>query len=308
MGISKTNCVWIAKGVKGTSGCIMTQWRANANMPSFNLCGGNCFDTGMVCTFYDANCANYDASTLCRGFEIFQGAAMYRYCVCGTDCLNGRFCRCLRWLHCDGGVIGSTFTGINCIDLPAPGVGYYSWQYYFYFVQQGVNCWEIDVDGCYRLQNCVTCVSGDDLSIGTVTRATCITNVPSAASTGIDRGTIWVEGNNLNFIPEQDTEIWEHSISGDYQGSGATPGAIWIDTNHYLNWANSGGCYYRAPWRICQFCSWFNGSSGPNPSPGAGYAGAIWADGEFGYSHLAYIGCDGNKYITGAGNCPHIAP
>jgi hypothetical protein len=27
-------------------------------------------------------------------------------------------------------------------------------------------------------------------------------------------------------------------------------------------------------------------------------------DGEFGYTHLAYIGCDGHKYITGMGRDP----
>ena len=48
----------------------------------------------------------------------------------------------------------------------------------------------------------------------------------------------------------------------------------------------------------------FSNSSGPNPNPGAGYAGALWMDGEFGWTHLAYIGCDGAKYITGAGRDP----
>lgn len=304
----KCNCVWIGKGVKGTSGCIMTQWRANANMPSFNLCGGDCFTYGIMCRAPYGEAASYNASTLCRGFEIFQGAAMMRYCIGESDCLNGIFCRCIEWIHCDGSTMFAPFAGQHCINMcTAPG--WWQWQYYFYFVQMGTNCWEIDVDGCYCLRNCVTCVRGDDLSIATNTCAVCVTNVPTAPTTG-SSGDIWVEGNNLNFVPEQQTETWEHSMAGDCQSAAGagTAGSIWVDTSHYLNWVGGDSNVYRAKWRICQFCSWFGGGPGANPAPGAGYAGAIWMDGEFGYSHLAYIGCDGNKYITGAGNCPHIAP
>jgi len=130
--------------------------------------------------------------------------------------------------------------------------------------------------------------------------------VPSTAKCSSTlRGSIWVEGDNLHFI---NANCWEHSMTGDYQGTGATPGAIWIDDSHYLNWANAGGCYYRAKWRICQFCSSFSNSAGPNPSPGSAYKGALWADTEFGWTHLAYIGCDGNKYITGSGAYPYTAP
>jgi len=303
----KCNCVWIGKGVKGTNGCIHTQWRVNANWPAHNLCGGDCFEYGMMCIPpYGYTCSNFDASTLCRGFEIFQGASMQRYCIGASSCLNGIYCRCLQWIHCDGSIMW-TSSGKHCINMCTDAESW-QWQYYFYFLQMGVNCWEIDVDGEYCLRNCITCYSGDDLSITTQYVAKGICNVPSAPSTGPTRGVIWVEGNNLHFRPTQSTEAWEHAMVGDCQGAGASPGAIWIDTNHYLHWANSSGDDYRAKWRDCQFCSWFGNSSGPNPSPGAGHAGAIWADGEFGYSHLAYIGCDGKKYITGAGNCAYIAP
>ncbi len=305
MGIQKCNCVWIGEGVKGTSGCIHTQWKTNANFPAHNLCGGDCFEYGMMCQAPYGQAASYNAALNCRGFEIFQGAAMYRYCVSDNNCLNGIFCRCLQWIHCDSSVMW-TSSGQNCINVCA-GAGECYWQYWFYFLQMGTNCWEIDADGAYCLRNCVTNVSGDDLSIATNCCCVTVENAPTAPTTGTTRGVIWVEGNDLHFRPAQQTEAWEHAMQGDCQGTGGTPGAIWIDTTHYLHWVNSSGDDYKAKWRICQFCSWFGNSSGANPAPGAGYAGAIWADGEFGYSHLAYIGCDGNKYITGAGECPYVA-
>jgi len=306
MTIAKFNCAWVGEGVKGTSGCIMTQWKTNANMPSPNLCGGDCYEYGMMCQRPYGEAASYNTALNCRGFETFQGAGHIRYCVCGTSCLNGTYCRCLQWIHCDGSVMW-TSNSQECINLPAPGVGDWTYHYHFYFLQMGTNCWEIDADGDYCLRSCVTNVSGDDLSIATNCCCVTIENAPAAPSTGAIKGVIWVEGDDLHFRPEQSTEAWEHAMQGTCEGTGATAGAIWIDTNHYLHWANAGGCHFIADWRICQFCSWFGGSSGANPAPGSSYAGSIWADGEFGYSHLAYIGCDGNKYITGAGECPYVA-
>ncbi len=304
------NIICAGQGFKGTNGTLVTQWRTNANWPVAQYCGGDCFDHGMLC-FWHGSGTSFNAATLCRGFEIIQGSAMYRYCACGAEGLNGSFCRCLQWIHCDGSTpIGSTITGKSCINISPPGIGFYTWQYYQYFLQNGTNCWEIDFSGNYCLRSCVTCVTGctDNLGVATQCRVITFTNVPSAPSTGATRGVIWVEGNNLNFRPSQTTEAWEHSMTGIYQGAGGTAGAIWIDNTHFLNWVNSGGDIYKACWRDCQFASVFGNSSGANPAPGAGSAGAIWADGEFGYSHLAYIGCDGNKYITGAGNCNSIAP
>ncbi len=300
------HCVWVAQGYCGTNGCIHTQWRSNANMPAHAFCSGDCFNTGMVCTF-NGTLMSYDASSLCRGFEIFQGSSMYRYAVCDSGCLNGRFCRCLQWVHCTGSIIW-TSTGTNCINISDPGVGFWTWQYYQQFLQTGTNCWEIDVDGNHYLRSCVTCVAGssDNLAMATCCEIADVSNVPTAPSTGGTRGVIWVEGNDLHFRPEQTTEAWEHAMVGNCQGSGGTAGAIWIDNTHYLNWVNSGGDIYKACWRQCQFASVFSNSAGANPAPGAGSAGSIWADGEFGYSHLAYIGCDGNKYLTGAGNFPYV--
>jgi hypothetical protein len=198
----------------------------------------------------------------------------------------------------------------HLVNMPAPGAGFWSYYYWFYFLQMGTNCWEIDTDGNYCLRQCITCISGDDVSVPTNTCTVCVTNVPSAPTTGSYRGAIWVEGENLHFRPEQTTEAWEHSMTGCGTGGAyGDGGAIWIGNDNFLYWTNCDGtALYKACWKICQFDSWFNNSSGPNPSPGASYAGAIWADGEFGYSHLAYIGCDGHKYITGAGNCPYVCP
>jgi len=304
MGIAKFNCVWVGEGVCGTSGCIMMQYKRNANMPSYNLCCCDCFEYGMMCTRPINEAGTYNFALSCRGFEAFQGAGHVRYCVSDTSCLCGCLCQCIQWIHCDGSVMW-TSASKHLVNMAAPGVGYWSYQYWFYFLQIGTNGWEIDVDGNYCLRQCITCISGDDVSIPTNACTITVEYAPTAPSTGSYRGAIWVEGNDLHFRPEQTAETWEHAMQGNCQGTGGTAGAIWIDNNHYLNWVNSSGDIYKAKWRICQFCSWFSNSSGPNPSPGASYAGAIWADGEFGYSHLAYIGCDGNKYITGAGEYPY---
>lgn len=301
-----TACLWGAQGVKATNGCIMTMWKTNFNMPAPNLfTGGDCWDSGKVCAFYGTS-MSYDFSSMNRGYEAWQGVSMQRYCVANGESLNGVICGCLKFTYPDNSLLyGSSYS--QAINITAPESGYY-WQYVQYFLNVGVASWEISGDGNYCLCLSTTCVSGDDLSIPNVTCQMPASNVPGTVSTGSIKGVIWVEGNNLNFRPAQSTDLFEHSMAGDCQGNGGTPGAIWIDTTHYLNWVNASGDIYKAKWRICQFCSWFGNSAGPNPAPGASYAGAIWADGEFGYSHLAYIGCDGNKYLTGAGNCPYIAP
>ena len=175
---------------------------------------------------------------------------------------------------------------------------FYEWHY-----MTGVDSDEVCCDAPYCAVTRATYICGDDLSVPNCIVEVNWNGVPSTnRCSSTIRGSIWVEGNDLHFI---NANGWEHWMIGDYQGTGATPGAIWIDNSHYLHWANSGGCHYRAKWRICQFCSTFSNGPGPNPSPGSAYKGALWADTEFGWTHLAYIGCDGNKYITGAGRDPN---
>ena len=318
MGIEKCNCVWVGKAYKGTSGCCHTMYRTNANMPKYNPKGtdileagsgpGDLFATGFICAWY-CQPGSYDLSDTCRGFELFMGSAMTRYCVSDTDSLNGIHIRCLHWINCTGATMWAD-SSFQCIDIPEPGVGNWSWQYSQYMLQIGANGWEICNNGNHYLRSCVGCYSGDDLSIATNCVVTPVSNVPSLPTTGSTRGTIWVEGNDLHFIPEQTTETWEHAMVGCGTGGAyGDGGSIWIGNDNYLYWTNCDGtALLKACWAICQFASWGSGSSGANPSPGAGSAGAIWVDGEFGYSHLAYIGCDGNKYITGAGNYPYTLP
>jgi hypothetical protein len=131
-------------------------------------------------------------------------------------------------------------------------------------------------------------------------------NVPSVSQIA-DPSAIWVQDNCLAF---NNVLGWIHLMTGDDLGGPCSInfGAIWIDDSHYLHWIGCDSHDYRAKWRICQFCSSFSNGPGPNPSPGASYQGALWMDAEFGNTHLAYIGCDGNKYLTGAGNYPYQAP
>ena len=97
--------------------------------------------------------------------------------------------------------------------------------------------------------------------------------------------------------------------NGDIIGfTGGTAGSIWVDNSNYLHWLNSSGVDYRAKWRINQFESSFENGAGFNPNPGSSYAGALWVDNEFGWTHLAYIGADGSKYLVGSGDYPYTYP
>jgi len=309
MAIYKNICSWILKGVKSCNGCTVAFWGINFNMPFPDLWAGGLnwsWDNGYMCTRYcNLGGSTVSLASLCPGYEIATSDVLYRYCVTDGSCLNGIAKMWLRWLRSGTYFINSYSLG--CIDIQAPGSGW-TWQMYESMYMTGIDYDEVYTTAMYGTEVLAECYSGDDLSIGECSIGVCFTNVPSTAQCSSTlRGYIWVEGNNLHFI---NARCWEHSMTGDNQGSAGAgkQGSIWIDTNHYLHWVGADCNDYRAKWRICQFCSDWSSSSGPNPSPGASYKGAIWVDTEFGNTHLAYIGCDGNKYITGSGKYPYTAP
>lgn len=297
-------CSWIPKGIKATNNCQVCFFCMNFNMPISSLwSGSSTFASGFMSNRYgDLGGGTQDLGWLYPGYEIATADAMYRYCVTDGSCLNGIARQRLKWLR--AGTCYVDFCQNICVNIQAPGSGWTT-QYWETMYMTGMDTDEVCTTATYGTAVHADCVSGDNVSIGGCSLGVCFCNVrPTTKCDTALMGSIWVEGNNLNFINAQ---CWEHTMAGDCQGSGGTAGAIWIDTNHYLNWVNSGGVIYRAKWRICQFCSDWTNSSGPNPSPGAGYKGAIWMDEEFGLTHLAYIGCDGHKYLTGAGIYPYTA-
>jgi len=296
--MSARSCLWIPQGVCSTSGNIMCMYRSNFNMPVPDLFDGssNCTNGWMAARYVDMCDTSHALSgTWYAGYEFALGDSMYIHNA-SSSCINGVGCVTEQW-KVDGNDINFASYEL-CIDLDE---GFYGWTESM--VNTGIAGWEIDQDSTVTFTNQITNVSGDDVSIAAHTGTIILACVPDTTqcSTILD-GSIWVEGNTLGLI---NANGFKHYIVGNCCGSGASAGAVWIDNSHYLNWANSGGCWYRAPWRICQFCSTFSNGAGPNPSPGASYAGAIWADTEFGWTHLAYIGCDGNKYLAGAGDYPY---
>lgn len=279
-------------------------WKTNFNMPVSCLWTGSYSMTDGWISSYEGIMESTSRALatlgICPGFEVAESIVTYWWCVTDGSSLNGNVC--LRQCWTRGSTIiasGATYANIN-ISTPEPG--WWQWQFWQMAYMTGADSDEVCCDGYYCADTRAQYVSGDDASIPNCNLNLYWGDVPSTSRcSSTYMGTIWVDGNDLHFI---NRNCWEHKMIGDCIGSGGTPGAIYIDTNHYLNWVGCAGNIYRACWRLCQFQSTFTNSSGPNPNPGAGYAGALWMDGEFGWTHLAYIGCDGAKYITGAGRDP----
>lgn len=306
MGISKSMCSWIVKGVCATNGNIMTFWKTNFNMPVPNLfSGSSTYEAGFMAARYCSIGFTSEALTgFYPGYEIALADALLRWCVSDTSCLNGIGCACLIWYRGATCLVGNKFQ--ICVNIPAPGSGYYTTSWYETMTNIGVAGWEVCTDATYCTYAVFSNVSGDDVSIGACSTDLYWGSVPSTSQTAC-QGKIWVEGNDLHYF---NANQWEHVMVGDNQGSAGAgkQGSLWIDNSHYLHWVGADCNNYRAKWRICQFCSTFSNGAPANPSPGAGYKGSIWADSQFGWTHLSYIGCDGNKYLTGGGNYPYSAP
>jgi len=294
--MAKSSCLWILQGVCSTSGNIMRMYHTNFNMPVpllFNG-SGDCTSGFMAARYVDmCDTSHALAGTWYPGYEFALGDSMYLH----DGPLNGLGCVYQLW-KVDGSPINS-FNFQLCIDQGAD-----SWAMYESMVNTGIAGWEIDSNSTVTFQNQITSISGDDISIAAKTGTVILSNVPNTAQcSSTITGSIWVEGNELAYI---NSARFKHKILGYYQITPAgTPGSIWIDNTHYLNWIGADTNVYKAPWRICQFCSSFTNGAPDNPSPGAGYAGNIWVDNQFGCTHLSYIGCDGNKYLAGAGLYPY---
>jgi len=166
----------------------------------------------------------------------------------------------------------------------------------------GVAPWEVSTSGTFYFDMWTT---GWDAT-GTSTTSYSFSNVPtSTQSPGSSySGSIWVEGTTLCFI---NANGWKEIIPGVVQSfPGATPGAMWIDTNNNLSWVGNDGNVYIPGNKIQQFYSYFsNGAPGSVYAPG--HEGSIWVDNQFGWTHISYIGNNGYKWLTGGGKDPYTA-
>ena len=306
MGISKSLSSWIIQGVEATNGCIMTFWNTNFNMPVPYLFDGSydCSSGFMSARYGDMASTTQSLAAMRPGYEVALSDAVYRWCVCGGDCLNGITSLRIRWIR--GATCMSCYYTNVCININSTP-GYYTWTMWETMANQGIAGWEICSNEMYGTEVEAACVSGDDTSIGGTSTGVTFCCVPSTGlCSSTLRGSIWVDGCDLHYI---NANCWEHWMVGNCTGSGGEPGAIYIDDIlHYLHWVGCDGSVFSAKWRICQFCSSFSNGAPANPAPGVFYAGNIWMDAQFGLTHLAYIGSDGNKYLTGAGNYPYVAP
>ena len=283
----------------------MTFWKTNFNMPVPQLFNGSstCDGGFMAVRYGNIGSTSQGLQGFYPGYEVALADALWRWETYGGECLNGRACTTLNWYRGATCIYG--YAGQVCIDIP---------EYYIQWTEgvtnTGVAGWEIYCNGSYSTKAQATNISGDNVSIGTYTLGLDFGCVPSTSQCSSEIvGNIWVEGNNLNYI---NANRWEHTIVGCPVGVAFTNGNIWIqDSGLWVNtihWTGGNGCVYRAPWKICQFASTFSNGAPSNPSPGSSYKGSIWVDDQFGSTHLAYIGCDGKKYLAGAGNYPYTTP
>ena len=292
----------VAKGICGNGGAseTMSLWKTNFNMPSPNLT----FPFTMLDECYD-----YDLTGFQPGFEVAIGKANYYWNCDATGCARV----CMTWCRFDG----ACMYGLSRNICFCACCGYT----YGFMVNTGIAPWEVCADGNYELSACAICLpgSGFDTAADCIFLNVCMRNVPSQTYIADVRGSIWVEGNNLAYINAGGcsnptfTCGWKASITGACvgdSGSVSNAGAIWVNTDacSKITWVGNDGNIYVPNFAVQQYASFF--VNGPTCSVNAGTcrAGEVWVDNEFGQTHLSYIGCDGYKWLTGAGNCPYIAP
>jgi hypothetical protein len=310
MGISKSQCSWMVEGVKSTSGNTMTFYKTNFNMPVPCLFNGSSDENnGFMCVRYcDIGWTSQGLVGFCPGYEVALQDSLFRWCVSDGSCLNGNSCICQKWCR-SGCIMGTNARTVNINISSSPG--YYTITWWELMQNTGVAGWEMCCTGTYCAHSCATWISGNDVSIPVCNICSDFSPPSTSQCSSTLTGSIWVGTDcKLHYI---NANRWEHTITGTDNGIviSTSPGAIWISTGinaHYLHWLGSDCHDYSAPWRICQFCSTFTNGAPANPAPGASYAGSIWVDNQFGWTHLSYIGCDGNKYLTGGANYPYQAP
>lgn len=272
--------------------------KTNFNMPVKDFFNGSSSWVRYEGTFDTINPATaFDLTGFSPGFEIFLTSAVFDWNnSTGSDkSINVNLYH--KFYDTDGStVLFSMLDGTNFSTIIPNG----SWTEYLSLFNQGLASWEVDSNATYYVKASAT-GSG---SIPTTTQNISFTNVPSTAELSNNyAGYIWVEGETLSFINAQK---WKHSISGSLVSSPGTSysGYVYIDGTD-LMWVSSTGKLYKSHWKVKQFASAFTNGATSEENAGISNAGYLWVDSEFGLTHLAYIGDDGYKYLTGAGNDPY---
>lgn len=271
------------KSISGATSGLMIFWRTNFNMPVPALEGS--WSLGSAAT-------SFDLTGFVPGLEICVGglfATIY-------GAVNGNVTFTFGWYNPAGECInagGVPYTYTVYVNIAAGDV----WSNWFvYAANIGCASWEVASSGTYTLRSTM---SGAATAPDASTNIT-FSNVPSVATTGTP-GMIYVDGNYLAMINANN--FLHKALGTDISNPGATPGHIWIDTSNNLSFISSDGHKRTMPWKIKQFASAFgNGATGEVSGKSPGY---IYMDSEFGWTHIAYIGYDGYKYLVGAGDYPY---
>jgi hypothetical protein len=280
---------YVSEGLRNAgNGQKMVWYRTNFNMPVPQL------DSGNPPTPYN-NSTYYDLSSFSPGFEICVGMTIWTWTNSNTVTTWNLSTNLYQfWAKPNGQPYFYNYNGYHIgVSIPP---GYYTFRWGA--ANTGCASWEVGSSGLYQWN-----ASSNGNGAGSAQTYVSMSGVPNVNPVGTP-GYIWVEGASLSYI---NASGWKHSIPGSYVGpSGLTPGYFWMDVNsNLLHWIGSNGQHYQAPWRIQQIAStWSNGATG-SVYGGTANTGKIWVDTEWGYTHLAYIGIDGYKYITGAGNYPY---
>jgi len=278
---------------------IKAKWyKTNFNMPVKNFSTGT-YVRGQGSFTYDTETTTYDLASFVPGYEICNGICIYDFE--NTDATNWDIDCYLyvNWYNTDNSTILVPLqTGYHFIHTLLPNY----WIEIWFGGNIGCAPWEVDGTGIYYFNSFAT---GDPV-ISEISTAVTMQNVPSTTqlSSGTD-GHIWVEGNNLAYV---NANMWKHSMVGtlvDSLPGTSKAGSIWLDGT-VLHWVGSDGNNYKANWEVKQFASYYSNSATGSTFAGTFNYGKIWVDNEFGWTHLAYIGNDGYKYLTGAGDNPYI--
>lgn len=272
-------------------------YKTNFNMPVPNIFAGSTFTRYIGPVNIINASTSYSLSGFTAGLEICVYLANWDFENNSASVYNISTQLYNRWTDPSLNTIfwgynGATFT----YSLPA-----FTWISVYNAINTGIAGWEVNANGTYH---CRASCTGTPTQ-GTVDTSVTMSNVPSVSGVSSNTGSIWVEGNNLCFINAQ---TWKHTMVGTYTGTYAgtsKAGSIWVNNSNELCWIGANGYKYICAWHKQQFASVFSNSSTGSVYAGTSKAGTIWMDSEFGATHLAYIGADGYKYLTGAGDDPY---
>jgi len=276
----------------------MMFYKTNFNMPTPSMLGGTWVRfLGPIVKRTPAT--SFSLTGFQPGYEICIGLGNFDWDNLTASSVSLSASLTVGWLDTDNSTVL-----YNIVENFSIGgtVDANSWREVFFAGTIGIAPWEIDSNSTYYFR---TVATGTD-SIPSVSTGVTITNVPTISTISSNvRGATWVEGNNLTFL---NADGWKHSIAGTVVNT--TPGTakkgyMWIDTSNDLHWVGDNGTDYKVPWKKKQFASWFSNSATGEENAGTANKGAMWMDSEYGYTHIAYIGNDGFKYLCGAGDDPY---